>query len=749
MKKLKELHSEINKNDMTPVSLPSDETATKEDHFIPNIILADETAILIFSFLDVKSQYFASLVSRHWNRLADDQLLWKSQLKQYTQGQLWRYLFQTSDISVCQKYFAEILFESNIDCNNFIEIMAPIKEKLLERIHAVFTRKRMIALENYLHQIDITKLNNNLFCVLEIIQGLPVKERETIISCDFQSFSKKYQKEIMGLLLKIHLIEIHLTDLILLNKLVFPRADQFEKFLLLPVNKFISGSAIRVTLSIAQLHTLEKFTTLFKEFLYRFNERELVNCAQCSSLVASTILIYPRTLSLLSDDSLIKIFNQMNTYNLEEVFCQLMNHSPMLVKRLNADLLVRLVNYKKRKFISIPTIILNYSILINRLQEDQCVEIISNRREKLYITDAIKILQSQSFKEYALKLKNPRTFLLQENLLCAMFAIDWISEILTPEDALQASKESLLTAEKIAMNKVWLNKFSHAQLLELAIRHKSIALVLLKNKDLNQRWKEHDFNVLRQEYAYSENCDDLEDAIEEVKSKRVKKQVRFAIPQDAESRTARNMIRFNRRYQNSYTTTVCRLDTHHPKKQPSQQVISTSKLLNTMNNWSPAPAQRHQVKEMTRQSNNSIFWSATSLLGIGLLLAAGILLCATGGGVLAGVPFIVSAVTFLPVSIEIVGAACLLAGTFLSLIGLNLANEHSTKLIKPIITLAKESLKKTLTEPVPSFFTPYKKYKPAFDSVAKLSLKPGNKKIIYSDENYEDNNFSFSRCSNR
>ena len=99
MEELKELHPEINENDMTAAPLPSDESATEEDNFIPNTPLPAEIAVLIFSFLDLKSLCISSLVSKHWSLLANDKLLWKERLEQYSQGHLWRYLFKTPDKS--------------------------------------------------------------------------------------------------------------------------------------------------------------------------------------------------------------------------------------------------------------------------------------------------------------------------------------------------------------------------------------------------------------------------------------------------------------------------------------------------------------------------------------------------------------------------------------------------------------------------------------------------------------------------
>jgi hypothetical protein len=752
MEELKESHPEINKNDMTTVTFSSNESATEEDNFIPNPPLPSEIFVHIFTFLDAKSQHFASLVSKHWNLIANDGLLWNLQLEKYTQGFLWHYLFRTTHVSSYQKYFAEIFFEPDINCNTFAETMMGTREILLERSSIMYSKKRKSIIENYFHHVDITKVSSTLVRVLDIIKKLPSGERTAILNYKFKSIQKEYKKQIAILLSHVHLIDIHLTDLMFLGKFSISCTDQLKPLLLSPANKFLSGRAITTIFSIEQHSILKKVPTVFRKFLDRLNEKELVDCAQCSSLVAANILIYPRALNLLSDDSLIKIFYGISISEFENVFNWLMNHSPMLIERLNAEFLIRLVNYREKEIsiptidlrCSIPAIILRYSVLINRLQEDQCVKIISKGWEKTNYGAAEKMLKSKAFKDYTVKLKNPRAFLLQLNLR-TMFEIDWSAKILTSEDALWVSKRNLDAAETIATNNGWLNKFSQAQLLELTTTDRDVALILLRNSDLYQRWEAKDFSVIRQKYAHLEYREDLENAIKKIKIKQTEEQIKLFI-QHTMLRAVRSTVPSNQRYQSSYATTACQLGTDQPEKQQSPRIISTPR---PFNSCSPTPAQKHQAKETTRQSNNSILWPAAGLLGIGLLLATGILLCATGGGALAGVPFIVSAVTFLPVSIEIVGAVCLLAGTFLSLIGLNLANEHSTKFGKTIITPAKESHKKSMAEAAPSFFTPYKKYKPVFEPIDKLSLMPDNNKIIYSDENYEDNSYSTSRFSNR
>jgi hypothetical protein len=72
-------------NFITMEAHPDPEEA-EVDHFTDKIPV--EIALLIFSFLNLKSLCFSSLVSKHWNQLANDELLWKEQLKRYSQGHL-------------------------------------------------------------------------------------------------------------------------------------------------------------------------------------------------------------------------------------------------------------------------------------------------------------------------------------------------------------------------------------------------------------------------------------------------------------------------------------------------------------------------------------------------------------------------------------------------------------------------------------------------------------------------------------
>jgi hypothetical protein len=625
MEELKELHPEINENDMTAAPLPSDESATEEDNFIPNTPLPAEIAVLIFSFLDLKSLCISSLVSKHWSLLANDKLLWKERLEQYSQGHLWRYLFKTPDKSAYQSYFTEVFFLPNFNSDNFFELIKHTKDNLIKTI--IFTRvcERRARFDKYFEQVNIIETNNLLSELINSIQELSNEVRSQFLTHKFDSILVEQNfKKLVITLHQIESLEAILMNQLCLFKLVFFDPTKLWE-LISPSVAFLKPNTIIAIMACVGEKIILNNSVLGSLLLRKLNCDELLECVACSGNIAEFILRQPNLINNLCDDDLAKVFSSVNNIDLNKSIFDIVINNRLLLRRLNINLLFQLGGDIPPNFQLIYFIHIYFELLTNKSAKEEYIQALSKRGIEL-----------------------------------------------------------------------------------------------------------PDF----------ENG-----AISDIKANSAKKKVRFSIPQNPELRTARKKIPPNQIYQSSYATTACQLDTHPLEKQSSRQAISKPRLLSTVSNWSPT--QRHQVKETARQSNNSILWSAAGLLGIGLLLATGILLCATGGGALAGVPFIVSAVAFLPVSIEIVGAVCLVAGTFLSLIGLNLANEHSTKLIKPIITSAKESFKKSLAEPVPSFFTPYKKYKPVFEPVAKLPLKPASNKIIYSDENFEDKNCSSSHFSNR
>jgi hypothetical protein len=122
-----------------------------------------------------------------------------------------------------------------------------------------------------------------------------------------------------------------------------------------------------------------------------------------------------------------------------------------------------------------------------------------------------------------------------------------------------------------------------------------------------------------------------------------------------------------------------------------------------------------------------------SLLSLGLLLTLGILLCATGVGVVAGVPFLVSTIALLPLSLEAVVIPCLIIGVFMSLTGSNLMLEHSTKLLKPIISSIKDLFIKSSSEhSLPYFSIPHRRPNAIFELLPRLSLTLKSSKIIQS-----------------
>jgi hypothetical protein len=407
------------------------------DHFTDKIHI--EIAFLIFSFLDLKSLCFSSLVSKHWHQLASDKLLWKEPLKRYSRGHLWRYLFKTPDKSAYQSYFTEVFFLPNFTDDNFFELIKPTKDNLIK--HITFSRisERRERFNKHFEQVNIIETKSLPSELIKSIQELSHEVRSQLLIYNWDSILEGQNfKKLIATLHQIDSLETILTNQLYLFKLGFFDPPKLQKLISPAIDFLETNTIIAIMASVGDKIILNSFL-LGSQLLKKLNCDELVECATCSEDIAEFILRQSNLINRLTDEELRTIFYKMPNCSMSQTFFEILQDNPRLLNRFTADFMIKLVEYKVAgQFRHIPNLILSHPVLINRLNEDQCVEILAKRQGSLFSSQNIETLNSEAFKRYTLNLNNPRDFLLRlSHYLEDMYDFDWVAEILKVENALR------------------------------------------------------------------------------------------------------------------------------------------------------------------------------------------------------------------------------------------------------------------------------------------------------------------------
>jgi hypothetical protein len=716
-----------------------EEVGAEVDHFSDNI--PTEIAFLIFSFLDLKSLCLVSLVSKYWNQLANDELLWKERLEQYSQGYLWRYLFKNPDKSAYQKYFSEIYLKPNLTSDNFFETTKMTKENLQQFIIATRASERKENLEKYFQQIDADKTGKLLNELIEETQKLSSEVRSNFLNKNLTDLTKNSNfSKLIIILRKIDSIEVLLTNQFYLYNFFCLYPKKINDLVHSSITAFLKPSTIVTIMACVGDFILPLAPFLVFTLLNKLNRDELIDCARSFGYLAEFILHQSYLINRLTDEALITIFSQTEEYRLENTLFEILSDNPQLLSRCNTNFLMQLIDSVENfGFQYLPNLILGHPVLINRLTEEQCIEILLKRKGSIFGQENIRTLQSEAFKAYTLGLKNPRNFLLRLPNFDEMYSFDWVAELLTAEDALKA-KDDLATAEAIANQDIFVKKFNKSQLLELADRHTNLALILLKKEYLIYNWTHEDLSFIKREARGLELIAKINATIDEIKIKhrqdlinqrplalkegKNKPYEHYQLPQSSYARA----------------TLQLKIQPEFEKRESTKDVLPLKKI-DSMN--------RHHMsilRKNSRQSSDSVAWSIMGLVGLALLLTLGILLCATGVGAVAGVPFLVSTIALLPLSLEAVVIPCLIIGVFMSLAGCNLMLEHSTKLLKPIIPSIKDFFIKSSSEhKLPYYSMPRKRPNVIFEPLPRLSLTLESSKVTQSISNEENHSPRFNQ----
>jgi|688.fasta_scaffold369449_2 hypothetical protein len=350
------------------------------DHFTNKI--PTEIAFLIFSFLDLKSLCLSSLVSKHWNQLANDELLWKEQLKRYSQDHLWRYLFKIPDKSSYQKYFSEILLKPSLTSDNFFKATKVTKEYLFQFIKLTRISERKEIIEKYFQQIDVDKTSNLLDELINEVQGLSAEVRSKFIDEDLADLTRsQVLSKLIIILRQINSIEALLTNQFYLYKFFSLYPKKLNE-LNASIAAILKPSTIIVIIACVGERILLNTPLLCHALLNKLYSHELIECAICSEDIAEFILRKTSLINRLSDDDLRTIFYKTSVYVLEKTFFEILNENPLFLSRCTADFLIKLVeSMDQRQLRYIPNLILGHPVLINRLKEDQCIEILLKRKK--------------------------------------------------------------------------------------------------------------------------------------------------------------------------------------------------------------------------------------------------------------------------------------------------------------------------------------------------------------------------------
>jgi hypothetical protein len=714
-------------------SYPDSEEA-EVDHFTDKIPV--EIAFLIFSFLDLKSLCFSSLVSKHWNQLANDSALWKGLLKQYSEGFLWRYLFKNPEAKAYQEYFSEVFDEKNVLIDNLFDA-ASLREKLLKKIILRRVPERKAMLDKHFEQVDYSGINITLDNLVKSVHMFSNEIKNQFHQSHFEDIIKDQNHvQLIALLHQIKLIETLLVNQFYLHKLAILHPSEAKELSFLHQKIFLKATTIMVLMASVGEFTLLDMPLSCQMLLNKLNCHELIECALCSERMAEFILHQPSLINRLTDENLLTIFCNISAYRVGGIFFELLQDNPLFLKRCSANFLLKLAEYKgEGQFEFISNLILSHPILIQCLNEDQCVEILEKRTCRLLKSQNIETLSSEGFKSYTLNLDKPRHFLLRMSPhLGEMYAFDWVAELLTAEDALRAKNDVAIGLE-IAKLDIFIKKFNRTQLLELTNEHSCITLIVLKKEYLVPTWTHEELECIKKKARGSlSSIEMVNTAIMEIRIKQNKyrqeliNQRQIVLKEEGKNKSCEHY----QLPQSSYARAALQLkiQPEFEKREPPKDVLPLKKI-GSMNRQHAPILRKH-----SRQSSDSVTWSIMSLLGLGLLLTLGILLCATGVGAVAGVPFLVSTIALLPLSLEAVVIPCLIIGVFMSLTGSNLMLEHSTKLLKPIISSIKDLFIKSSSEhSLPHFSIPRKRPNAIFEPLPRLSLTLESSKITQSVSN--------------
>jgi hypothetical protein len=699
------------------------------DHFTDKIPV--EIAFLIFSFLDLKSLCFSSLVSKHWNQLANDSALWKGLLKQYSEGYLWRHLFRNPEAKAYEEYFLEVFDKKNVSIDNLFNEIG-LKEKLLKQIIVRCVSERKAMFDKYFEQIDYSSINITLDNLVKSVRAFSNEIKSQFHQSDFEDIIKNQNHiKLIALLHQIKSVETLLVNQFYLHEFAcFSILTDVKKLISVNTAAFLKTSTIMVLMASVGEFTLLREPSSCQMLLNRLNGQKLVECATCSHEMAELILRQPDLINRLTDENLLTIFCNISDHKVGSIFFGLLQDNPQFLKRCSADFLLKLVEYKgEGQFEFIPNLILSHPILIQCLNEDQCVKILEERTRKLLKNQNIETLSSEGFKSYTLNLDKPRHFLLRMSPhLEEMYAFDWVAELLTAEDALRA-KDDLAIGMEIAKLDIFIKKFNRTQLLELTNEHPCITLIVLKKEYLVPTWTHEELECIKMEAGGSSNSTEMiNTAIMEIRIKQNKyrqeliNQRQIALKKEENNKSCEHY----QLPQSSYAKAALQLNIQPEleKREPPREVLHLKKIDNMNRQHAPI------LRKHSRQSSDSVTWSIISLMGLGLLLTLGILLCATGVGAAAGVPFLVSTIALLPLSLEAVVIPCLIIGVFMSLTGSNLMLEHSTKLLRPIISSIKGLFIKSSSEhSLPYFSIPHRRPNAIFEPLPRLSLTLESSKI--------------------
>jgi hypothetical protein len=352
------------------------------DHFTDKIPV--EIAFLIFSFLDLKSLCFASLVSKHWNQLANDSALWKGLLKQYSEGDLGRYLFKNPEAKAYQEYFSEVFNRKNVSIKHLFN-EAGIKEKLLEQIIVRHVSGRKAMFNKYFEQIDFSGINIILDNLVKNVHAFSNEIKSQFHQSDFEDIIKNQnQVKLIALLHQIKTVETLLVNQFYLHEFAyFSILTDVKKLISVNMNSFLKTSTVMVLMASVGEFTLLRSSCQI--LLNKLNGQKLVECATCSQEMAELILRQPNLINRLTDENLLTIFCNIPDYKVGSLFSGLLRGNPLFLKRCSADFLLKLVECKgEEQFEFISNLILSHPILIQRLNEDQCARILEKRTRLPY-----------------------------------------------------------------------------------------------------------------------------------------------------------------------------------------------------------------------------------------------------------------------------------------------------------------------------------------------------------------------------
>jgi|688.fasta_scaffold94509_2 hypothetical protein len=482
-----------------------------------------EIAFLIFSFLDLKSLCLVSLVNKYWNQLANDELLRKERLERYSQGYLWRYLFKNPDKSAYQKYFSEVYLKSNLTSDNFFETTRMTKENLQKFFIPTRASERKENIEKYFQQIDADKTGKLLNELIEETQKVSSEVKSNFLNKNLTDLTKNSNfSKLIIILRKIDSIEILLTNQFYLYNFFCLYPKKINDLVHSSLTYFLKPSTIVTIMTRVGDFILPLAPLLAVTFLNKLNRDELIDCARSFGYVAEFILRQPNLINRLTDEALITIFSHTEEYRLENILFEILDDNPQLLSRCNTNFLMQLIDYSVDNFgfEHLPNLILEHPVLINRLTEEQCIEILLKRKGSLFGQENIRTLQSEAFKTHVLGLKNPRSFLLRLPNFDEMYSFDWVAELLTAEDTLGA-KNDLATAEAIANQDILIKKFNKSQLLELADEHPNVPFILLRKKYLVLAWTSEDLEYISEGAKGLDSEGKINTAISEIKLQQI------------------------------------------------------------------------------------------------------------------------------------------------------------------------------------------------------------------------------------